>query len=121
MADQDEIDKQAHLWLVAQRGNATEDPNDIFERWEQFVASHDHETAEALRRSAYFEAFRLLDAFTAGIVKELQTGTQLDKRIIEHIRHGGSRSFKGDREKVRFYVSTAVANREELLQRFRRK
>ncbi len=114
MVDQDEIDKQVFLWLMAQSRSARGDTDELFERWEQFVLSHDDETAEALRRSAYFEAFRLLDAFTEGILHESQTGTLLDESIIEQMRRGGAASFKGDREKTRFYLKAARMAFKEL-------
>lgn len=103
MVDQDEIDLQVRAWILTQTGRDEDDSNDIYKRWEQFVVTHDDETAEALRRSAIFEGFRLLDALTEGALKELQTGTPLDESVVEHIRQGGSPSFKGDRDKVRLY------------------
>ncbi len=108
MVDQDEIDKQVFLWLMAQRGSARGDTDDLFERWEQFVVSHDDETAEALRRCAAFEAFRLADALMAGIRKRLRTGTPLDENSIQRIGQGGSASFNGDREKVRIYLEASA-------------
>lgn len=108
MVDQDEIDKQVFLWLMAQRRKTRGSSDDLFERWEQFVASRDDETTEALRRSAAFEAFRLADALMAGILKSRQTGIPLDESIVERIGQGGSASFNGDREKVRFYLEASV-------------
>ena len=114
MVDQDEIDLQVRAWIVAQTGKDEDDSNGIYKRWEQFVLAHDDETAEALRRSAIFEGFRLLDALTEGVLNELQTGIPLDECVVEHIRQGGTPSFKGDRDKVRHYFEVGRTAFEQL-------
>jgi hypothetical protein len=119
MVDQDQIDRRVISWIHHQAASNEGDASDFYERWEQFVASHNAETAQAFHRSPYFEVFRLLDALVEGLQKDHQTGIPMDESVMENIRQAGSPGFMGNRDEVRRRLDALIENKDKLLEYFR--